>query len=340
MKTKMKKLSIRIFKKLLNQPLIQKSVVASHANYSQTIPAFENKSNPYQEYAKNPFEDGEGVIFISGRFRSGSTLLWNVFRQSSEFTSFYEPFNERKWFNPDTRGSQVDETHRGVKDYWLEYEGYEELAEIYDEDWIKHQLLMNKNAYQPQMRSYIDTLIKKSPARPVLQFNRIDFRLPWLKQHYPKARFIHLYRNPRDQWCSFLTDKQLMNKDDVGSTYVDSFYLNAWCSDLSKHFPFLDATVTPHPYNRFYLLWKLSYLFGTNHADISVSYEDLVTNTVKTSELIKDVIGADKTFTQIAESLINTTSLGTWVSYADEDWFFEKEAECEAMLDQFLCNAF
>jgi hypothetical protein len=54
------------------------------------------------------------VIIITGRFRSGSTLLWNLFRNLEGITAYYEPFNERRWFDPHTRGDRVDPTHKKV----------------------------------------------------------------------------------------------------------------------------------------------------------------------------------------------------------------------------------
>ena len=33
-------------------------------------------------------------IFVTSRFRSGSTLLWNIFRHIGGMTTFYEPLNE------------------------------------------------------------------------------------------------------------------------------------------------------------------------------------------------------------------------------------------------------
>ena len=38
-------------------------------------------------------------IFITARFRTGSTLLWNIFRHIEGCTAYYEPFNERRWFD-------------------------------------------------------------------------------------------------------------------------------------------------------------------------------------------------------------------------------------------------
>jgi len=61
-------------------------------------------------------------VFITARFRSGSTLLCNLFRQVDACTAYYEPFNERRWFDPSVRGNRVDPTHRDVEDYWREYD--------------------------------------------------------------------------------------------------------------------------------------------------------------------------------------------------------------------------
>src|SRR5262249_19597233 len=37
----------------------------------------------------------DDVVLITARFRSGSTLLWNLFRATGTCTAYYEPFNER-----------------------------------------------------------------------------------------------------------------------------------------------------------------------------------------------------------------------------------------------------
>src|SRR5215216_4751889 len=47
-------------------------------------------------------------IIVTARFRTGSTLLWHLFRQVPGCTSYYEPFNERRWFDPLVRGDRVD----------------------------------------------------------------------------------------------------------------------------------------------------------------------------------------------------------------------------------------
>ena len=81
--------------------------------------------------------DRSDLVIITGRFRSGSTLLWNLFRQAGGFTAYYEPLNERRWFDPTARGDRTDSTHRNVSDYWREYDGLEALSRFYREDWIR-----------------------------------------------------------------------------------------------------------------------------------------------------------------------------------------------------------
>src|SRR5205807_1818767 len=105
------------------------------------------QESPYPELAgggtareSRQFSD---AVFITGRFRSGSTLLWNLFRNAPNVTAYYEPLNERRWFDPRARGDRVDRTHRFVAEYWREYDGLEELGDYYREDWIGRNLYMD-----------------------------------------------------------------------------------------------------------------------------------------------------------------------------------------------------
>src|SRR5438105_10664268 len=99
-----------------------------------------------------------------------------MFRNIPGLTAYYEPFNERRWFDPSARGSKMDSTHRNVSDYWKEYDGLQELDHYYREEWIGRNLLMDANSWNPDMKRYVEFLIAMAPGRPVLQFNRIDFR--------------------------------------------------------------------------------------------------------------------------------------------------------------------
>lgn len=335
-----KQLSLKLFSAYISHQNIQEQLNQTcKRNYLQ-LPELTNKPNPYYAVDK-PIDNTclrDDIVFVTSRFRSGSTVLWNLFRQINNSTAYYEPFNERQWFSNQNRGDFVDSTHIGVSDYWAEYQGLEQLSQFYREDWIRRDLMMDKTSWQPDMLKYIEGLIEQAKGRPVLQFNRIDFRLPWIKHYFPNAKILHLYRHPRDQWCSFLIDKQLMNKDDVADTYRDAFYLDVWCQDLKKHYPFLDPELTPHPYQRFYLLWKLSFLHGQQFSDISIDYESLSAQPqVHIEQLLKELNWSNQDTDALAQ-VFKPPTLDKWKQYADDAWFINHEVKCEAILAQYLTN--
>jgi hypothetical protein len=275
-------------------------------------------------------------VIITARFRSGSTLLWNLFRHINQCTAFYEPFNERRWFDATRRGTWADATHRGVDDYWREYEGLTELAQFYNEDWTRDSLYMDESSWNPDMAAYVRLLVERAPQRPVLQFNRIDFRLPWFRRMFPSAHFVHLYRHPRDQWCSSLVDSSCSRSCTIADFRDrDGFYLLTWAADLKYRFPFLEQPQTAHPYRLFYFIWKLSYLFGVTYADHSFSFESLVEN---------PEIELRRLFTAIAMDGVNVAPLITlveptparWPHYASDEWFRSHESACEGVLADFF----
>ena len=58
----------------------------------------------------------------------------------------------------------------------------------------------------------------------------------------------------------------------------DKFYLRSWARDLQYHFPFLAEESISHPYQMFYFIWKISYLWGINFSHYSIAFEDLISN--------------------------------------------------------------
>ncbi|MFT6835529.1 MAG: hypothetical protein ACJA0H_001569 [Francisellaceae bacterium] len=338
MKNIFKKKLIDVFSECMMHHETRRIVKGFIRSGNTKLPRLNNIPNPYRTHFK-PKEKSSRLrsdtVFITGRFRSGSTALWNLFRQVDKCTSYYEPFNERQWFSAVTRGSDVDRTHLGVDDYWNEYNGLEDLSNYYSEDWTRFDLCMDGNAYNPQMLRYIEEIIKATKNSPVLQFNRIDFRLEWIKAHFPNAKIIHLYRHPRDQWLSFLTDKKLMNCDELLHSYIDSFYLNSWCLDLSVLFPFLDIKETPHPYRRFYYLWKLSLIFGMKYSDCSLDYESLAENPDVGIAKIFDVLDWDLNPSEYSH-VFKRPILNKWKSYASDEWFMDHELHCEGILTDYF----
>jgi len=298
--------------------------------------------SPYTEIGSKsesrPTCERDDIIIVSARFRSGSTLLWNLFRNIRGFVSYYEPFNERRWFDPAARGERVDSTHRKVADYWAEYDGMADLGDVFDEAWNEKQLYMSEGTWNPRMKSYIERLVEKANGRPVLQFNRLDFRLPWARHTFPNAKLVHLYRHPRDQWTSNLQKNERFTPDGKMSDFaeVDGFYLLNWARDLKYHFPFLDEQAIEHPYQLHYFLWKLSYVYGRSWSDVSVGFEELTTNPERALFHLFEACGIDESHVESLLPLIEPPPFGKWKKYAEDAWFKRHEEHCEEVLADFF----
>ncbi|MEP7306661.1 MAG: sulfotransferase [Acidobacteriota bacterium] len=276
-------------------------------------------------------------IFITARFRAGSTLLWNIFRHLDGCTAYYEPFNERRWFDATRRGSRLDETHGPVGDYWREYDGLADLALYYNEDWIRRRLYMDEHSWDPKMVAYVRTMIERAQGRAVLQFNRIDFRLAWFKRTFPNATVVHLFRHPRDQWCSTFPDLREYPYTASPGDFLahDHYYLREWATDLEHWFPFLAERETSHPYQTFYYIWKLSYWFGVTHAHHSLSFEQLAANPPGELEQLFRVVGLANVDVSQSAALV-TPPPSRWPRYADDGWFRQHEERCELILREFF----
>lgn len=294
-----------------------------------------NSDSPYSDLDWKTHREDKQAVFITARFRSGSTFLWNVFRSLEGVTAYYEPFNERRWFDHRSRGDTVDESHKLVSEYWSEYAGLQGLSEYYDEGWIDKNLYMSPDHWNPNMKSFINLMIDKAEGLPILQFNRIDFRLPWIRQNFPGSRIIHLFRHPRSQWFSTLRTNTAKSRTCDLEEFADNdgFYLLSWARDLKYHFPFLDD-VTLHPYEVSYLMWRLSYSFGCRFADLSIAYEDLIGSPRKSLSTLFASAGIKQTEKayDAAEVLIKPTDAQKWKQYASADWFSAKEMKCEELL--------
>ncbi len=106
MKDKIKRKSILLFKKFLSHDDTAQLFSKLVRQNTQKIAIKNNASSPYYEYLKSQDNTSQrdDIVFITGRFRSGSSVFWNVFRAQQSCTAYYEPLNERRWFDSEARG--------------------------------------------------------------------------------------------------------------------------------------------------------------------------------------------------------------------------------------------
>lgn len=218
-------------------------------------------------------------VFVTARFRSGSTLLWLIGKKLPEAVAFYEPCHDNLLEH--VRGNTPPQAaHAGVDSYWDEYRPIlDELGRWHRNAFGVDRLLLESDDAHPALESYIRFLLESCGDRqPFLQFNRVDFRLPWLRAKFPQAKIIHLYRDPITQWQSMVRDVPADKRDDP--MLETDYELSTWAFSLSNDFPFLLGPHIRHPYQRHYLLWKLSLLMGRRHSDLSLAYEDFQNDSV------------------------------------------------------------
>lgn len=287
-----------------------------------------------------PAAPGNRPVFITARFRSGSTFLWLVFRNIPGVTAYYEPLNPNRWFSP-TAPRKVDPSHKRVTDYGAEYHGMPDLDRWFHDDWSSRYLYMDRTHHDPDLRRYVEELIARADGRAVLQFNRVDFRLDWLRANFPEAQILHLYRDPRALWMSMQRTEGFRVPLDCRLSLETAlpelpFYTLPWAMDLRSVFPFLEPEGATHPYALHYYLWRLSYSFGRQYADHSVAYEALMEDFPGAFGEIAKVLDLPGVDLKALRELVHAGEGVTWPDYAPGEWFDAIEAECEGVLAAYF----
>lgn len=211
------------------------------------------------------------VIFISGRFRSGTTFLWHLFNQLPQFCAWYEPLHPQLLSHIRHTAPKAD--HRGVSDYWQSYRQHPDFERNYQAHFGFEQLWLEADDEYPKLYQYLSDLIELSGEKTaVIQFNRMDFRLAWLKQHFPTARLVHIERNPLQLWHS--QRKHIAPEHRNNGSYPDAYELAQWSLALTEELPFLtNKTNHRHAFFRFYAIYRISQVMAQQHADLSLALE-------------------------------------------------------------------
>lgn len=272
-----------------------------------------------------------GPIFITARFRSGSTLLWNMFRSLAGHRAYYEPCHPNLLAH--IQYTRPMESHRGVTSYWDEYLPLEtDLRTLHAAELGFDHLLLEADDEFGALERYLRFLINAAGAdRAVLKFNRVDFRLPWLRARFPEALVVHLWRSPRESWVS--TRRHLLREKWDDPDYDDAFELFQWCAALGEHFPFLIADQVRSSYQAHYYLWRLSELMGKRCSHVSLNYDQELRG--DPSKGIGRLVEAGAVPPQLAAAAaapVEPTEPLDWRQAHPESWFADVEQRCEREL--------
>ncbi len=236
------------------------------------------------------------LVFISGDFSSGTTLLFTMFRHTPGCCALYEPLHAKLpqyliW------PPRAYEGHHHVGNYYAEYKDFDRLSDLFDPSWSVSRLHLNANDQADELHRYLSYLIGTAfgrAPRVVLKDNRFTFRLAWLRAQFPQARIVNVFRDCEDQWQSWIRRAQAqLGREDVGQESVDfqGFRLRDWCEDLKSTFPELAAERSSTGYERFSKLWALSRQEHKRYSDVCVSHSELRNDTENALKRISAATG-------------------------------------------------
>ena len=251
------------------------------------------------------------LVFLSGDFSSGSTLLWLLFRKTGAFHTLYEPLHERlrEYMIYPLRSY---EHHFFSENYFAEYKGYKEVFNLHTDAWGCSDFYLAEDDDASDLYRYLSYIIGMSFSRQErveLQFNRVAFKLGWLRKNFPGVPIIHIYREPEKQWNSIVRRAQAYyGQEDAGQDSVDfsGMGISNWCDHLQEQYPELRAENSSSGYERYQKIYKLSLEQKNLHEDISERYEDLISNFDVECKKIFDLLGYPADIDYLSQFVVPT----------------------------------
>ena len=196
--------------------------------------------------------------------------MWQIFNQLEGFCAWYEPLHPE--LLTAIKHVPPKDDHVGINDYWQSYRDHPTFADFYAVEFATRQLYLDPQDDFPALLKYLKHLMALSgDQRPVLQLNRADLRLPWLRHHFPQATIIHIERNPLQLYYSQRKHIDKQQRDDF--QHWDAYELLPWCWSLNDQFPMLMNTKHDHAFHGFYWLYRMSQTLGRCLSDISIQLE-------------------------------------------------------------------
>lgn len=238
------------------------------------------------------------AIFLHSLFRSGSTYLFNAFRNENGFWCYYEPLHhqlieirqDRLAIFPFDRKTTDKMSHPHLTRPHF----YEFTAVLKDDHIPFFNIFMSYREFasvrqHARLYKYVMTLLVSTPDRltPLLQFNRSSLRIGWFRRFFAKALHIYILRNHRDQFESYFRQGEKYNIFLAINLYIIASNCKKWqfaqayspyandfrvTHDLYydlKRLAYFAAELAPAVHYRAFLhLWITSFIEAKRHADI------------------------------------------------------------------------
>jgi hypothetical protein len=300
----------------------------------------------------------KSCIFITARYRTGSSYLYSLFSSLKNTVAFLEPLHPNLLDIID-KDENWHETHKIIAShtfkskYFNEYKALDvdvsSLSSLYKDYFSSRKILASASDVYDELKSYLEFIIASASEKlKVLQFNRVDYRLGWLKFNFPQALIVNLRRNPRDIYASYV-NSHLKRKgigvqqqeidfnpdDNIGYLYHLDEYINVL--DRYSIIP-INSIEKLNNYEKVYILNKLSNLWADNFADLVIEYESLIDDPVS---VLRTIVSQIKGFElDLATEVIEARKdrVNVWQKYHSEAWFQECESKCDRLLEQKLSS--
>lgn len=236
-------------------------------------------------------------IFIHSLFRSGSTYLFDVFRQSpAKYWCYQEPENEMLLHLTDMADSIADTARVNAalrhpqldRPYFAEFMPIrEEVARLFSRHFPYDSFFLTETDAEPDLRRYLELLIMRAQGRPVFQFCRSTGRIGWLRRNFT-ARHLFLWRHPWDQWWSYkvtsyfdVANLLILNSDAIPPVFEEiRSVLNFrpyHDTTLEKEYNYFDShgLTVADSYLLFFALWYYTMYEGLRSSDVIISIDEL-----------------------------------------------------------------
>lgn len=257
------------------------------------------------------------AIFLHSLFRSGSTYLFNAFRNEKGFWCYYEPLHhqlieirrDRLAIFPFDKITTDKMSHPP-----LTRPHFYEFTAVLKNDHIPFfNIRMSYSEFaavrqHARLYKYVMTLLVSAPDKmtPLLQFNRSSLRIGWFRRFFRNALHVYILRDRRDQFESYFRQGEKYNIFLAINLYIIASNGRSWkfaqayapykkefrvTHDLYydlKRLAFFAAELDREVHYRVFLhLWLTSLVEAKRHADIILDMNRLSESPEYNQEVVR-----------------------------------------------------